>query len=96
MKALITAVLIVFASTSFAAQGNAKPVSAAETLWVFASVTGMNQEALKAILADVHLGRLVEPDEIAAMIGHCVENGELNATTIEITGGLCCSRGIGK
>ena len=56
----------------------------------------MNQEALKAILADVHLGRLVEPDEIAAMIGHCVENGELNATTIEITGGLCYSRGIAK
>ncbi len=59
-------------------------------------LTGMNQDALKAILADVHLGRLVEPDEIAAMIGHCVENGALNATTIEITGGLCYPSGIAK
>jgi len=59
-------------------------------------LTGMNQDALKAILEDVHIGRLVEPDEIAAMIGHCVENGALNATTIEITGGLCNSKGIAK
>jgi 3-oxoacyl-[acyl-carrier protein] reductase len=59
-------------------------------------LTGMNQEALKAILADVHIGRLVEPDEIAAMIGHCVVNGALNATTIEITGGLCNAGGIAK
>jgi len=59
-------------------------------------LTGMNQEALKAILEDVHIGRLVEPDEIAAMIGHCVVNGALNATTIEITGGLCNSKGIAK
>ncbi len=59
-------------------------------------LTGMNQDALKAILADVHIGRLVEPDEIAAMIGHCVENGALNGTTIEITGGLCNSKGIAE
>jgi 3-oxoacyl-[acyl-carrier protein] reductase len=59
-------------------------------------LTGMNQEALKAILADVHIGRLVEPDEIAAMIGHCVVNGALNATTIEMTGGLCNAGGIAK
>jgi 3-oxoacyl-[acyl-carrier protein] reductase len=59
-------------------------------------LTGMNQDALKAILADVHIGRLVEPEEIARMIGHCVENGALNATTIEITGGLCYSHGIAK
>lgn len=59
-------------------------------------LTGMNQDALKAILEDVHIGRLVEPDEIAAMIGHCVVNGALNATTIEITGGLCNSKGIAK
>jgi 3-oxoacyl-[acyl-carrier protein] reductase len=56
----------------------------------------MNQDALKAILGDVHIGRLVDPDEIAAMIGHCVENGALDATTIEITGGLCNSGGIAK
>lgn len=59
-------------------------------------LTGMNQDALKTILEDVHIGRLVEPDEIAAMIGHCVENGALNATTIEITGGLCNAHGIAK
>jgi 3-oxoacyl-[acyl-carrier protein] reductase len=59
-------------------------------------LTGMNQEALKAILADVHIGRLIEPEEIAEMIGHCVLNGALNATTIEITGGLCYPQGIAK
>ena len=59
-------------------------------------LTGMNQDALKAILEDVHIGRLVAPEEIASLIGHCVENGALNATTIEITGGLCYSKGIAK
>jgi len=59
-------------------------------------LTGMNQDALKAILADVHLGRLVEPEEIAKLIGHCVENEAINATTLEITGGLCYEHGIAK
>lgn len=59
-------------------------------------LTGMNQDALKAILADVHLGRLVEPEEIAKLIGHCVENEAINATTLEITGGLCYANGIAK
>jgi len=59
-------------------------------------LTGMNQDALKAILEDVHLGRLVEPAEIASLIGTCIENEALNATTIEITGGLCYPRGIAK
>ena len=59
-------------------------------------LTGMNQDALKSILEDVHIGRLIEPDEIASMIGYCVENGALNGTTIEITGGLCNSKGIAK
>jgi 3-oxoacyl-[acyl-carrier protein] reductase len=59
-------------------------------------LTGMNQDALKAILADVHLGRLVEPDEIARLIGQCVENEAINATTLEITGGLCYPGGIAK
>jgi 3-oxoacyl-[acyl-carrier protein] reductase len=59
-------------------------------------LTGMNQDALKALLEDVHIGRLVKPDEIASMIGFCVENGALNATTIEITGGLCYPHGIAK
>ena len=59
-------------------------------------LTGMNQDALKSIVDDVHLGRLVEPDEIARLIGHCVENEAINATTIEITGGLCYPKGIAK
>ena len=59
-------------------------------------LTGMNQDALKAILADVHLGRLVKPDEVARLIGHCVENEAINATTIEVTGGLCYPGGIAK
>jgi NAD(P)-dependent dehydrogenase (short-subunit alcohol dehydrogenase family) len=57
---------------------------------------GMNQDALKTLLADVPIGRLVEPTEIAALIGHCAENNALNATTKEITGGLCNSRGVAK
>lgn len=59
-------------------------------------LTGMNQDALAAILKDVHIGRLVDPNEIAALIGHCIENGAINATTIEITGGLCYPGGIAK
>ena len=59
-------------------------------------LTGMNQDALQAILADVHLGRLVEPEEIASLIGHAVENEAINATTLEITGGLCYPGGIAK
>ena len=59
-------------------------------------LTGMNQDALKAILADVHLGRLIDPDEIARLIGHCVENEAINATTLEITGGLCYPGGVAK
>ncbi len=59
-------------------------------------LTGMNQDALKAIVADVHIGRLVEPVEIARVIGHCVENEAINGTTIEVTGGLCYQGAIAK
>ena len=59
-------------------------------------LTGMNQEALKSLLTDVHLGRLVEPEEIARLIGHCVENEAINATTLEITGGLCYPGAVAK
>jgi 3-oxoacyl-[acyl-carrier protein] reductase len=59
-------------------------------------LTGMNQEALQEILADVHIGRLVEPAEVAALIAHCAENEAITATTIEITGGLCNVKGIAK
>jgi 3-oxoacyl-[acyl-carrier protein] reductase len=59
-------------------------------------LTGMNQEALKALLKNVHLDRLIEPEEVAKLIGHCVENDAINATTLEITGGLCYPNGIAK
>lgn len=59
-------------------------------------LTGMNQDALKAILADVHIGRLIKPEEIADMIAYCMTNNALDATTIEITGGLCYPRGVAK
>ena len=59
-------------------------------------LTGMDQNELKSLLENVHIGRLIEPEEIAAMVGQCVENGALNATTIEITGGLCYPNGIAK
>ena len=59
-------------------------------------LTGMNQEALKGLLHEVQIGRLVQPEEIASLIGHCVENGAIDATTIEITGGLCYEHGIAK
>jgi len=59
-------------------------------------VAGMNQEALKAICADVHIGRLIEPDEIAAAIAHACENEAIDATCLEVTGGLCYKGGIAK
>ncbi|MCD8505107.1 MAG: SDR family NAD(P)-dependent oxidoreductase [Burkholderiaceae bacterium] len=56
----------------------------------------MNQDALQAILKDVHLGRLIRPTEIADMIAYCAQNEALNATTVEITGGLCFPGNIAK
>jgi len=56
----------------------------------------MNQDALTAILKDVHLGRLIAPEEIASLIAFCAENQAINATTLEITGGLCFPGNIAK
>ena len=56
----------------------------------------MNQDALAAILKDVHLGRLIRPAEIADMIAYCAKNEAMNATTVEITGGLCFPGNIAK
>jgi 3-oxoacyl-[acyl-carrier protein] reductase len=61
-----------------------------------AILKNMNQEALAAILKDVHRERLVEPEEIAACIRHCIENDAINATTIEVTGGLTYARSRAK
>lgn len=59
-------------------------------------VKNMNQDALNAMLADVHLGRLIEPEEIANLILHVVDNEAINATTIEISGGLCYKGNIAR
>jgi 3-oxoacyl-[acyl-carrier protein] reductase len=53
-----------------------------------AMVRGMNQHALEKILAGVHLARLIEPEEIADMIRYAVTNEAVNATCLEITGGI--------
>lgn len=57
---------------------------------------GMNQNALDSLLQDVPLNRLIEPEEIAALIMHCIENEAINATTLEITGGLSYHRSRAK
>lgn len=51
-------------------------------------LTGMNQKALDAIIKNVHIGRLIEPEEIAKLISFVVENDAIDGTTIEITGGV--------
>ena len=56
----------------------------------------MNQDILDSLIKDIHLGRLVEPLEISSLIIHCAENEAINATTIEITGGICFQDSIAK
>ena len=56
----------------------------------------MNQNILDSLIKDIHLGRLVEPLEISSLIMHCAENEAINATTIEITGGICFQGAVAK
>lgn len=58
-------------------------------------VKGMNQEALAGILKGVHINRLIEPSEIADIIAFAAENEAIDATCLEITGGLI-SNGLAK
>ncbi len=58
-------------------------------------VKGMNQEALANILKGVHIGRLIEPAEIADLIAYAAQNEAIDATCLEITGGLI-SNGLAK
>jgi 3-oxoacyl-[acyl-carrier protein] reductase len=51
-------------------------------------VKGMDQGALEKIVAGVHLGRLIEPEEIADAIAWAASNEAVNATCIEVTGGM--------
>lgn len=58
-------------------------------------VKGMNQEALAGILKGVHINRLIEPAEIADIILFAAQNEAVDATCLEITGGLIAS-GLAK
>lgn len=51
-------------------------------------VKNMDQGALAKIVAGVHLGRLIEPNEIADSIAWVIRNDAVNATCIEVAGGM--------
>lgn len=51
-------------------------------------VKGMNQKALDKILAEVPIGRLVEPAEVASLIGEFYRNEAIAGETFFIHGGL--------
>jgi 3-oxoacyl-[acyl-carrier protein] reductase len=51
-------------------------------------VKGMNQAALGKILGEVPIGRLIEPEEVASLVGELYRNEALNGEVYSITGGL--------
>lgn len=51
-------------------------------------VKGMNQKALDGILENVPIGRLVEPEEVASLIGELYRNEALAGDVFYIHGGL--------
>jgi 3-oxoacyl-[acyl-carrier protein] reductase len=51
-------------------------------------VKGMNQQALEKILAEVPIGRLVDPVEVASLIGELYRNEAIAGETFFIHGGL--------
>jgi 3-oxoacyl-[acyl-carrier protein] reductase len=53
-----------------------------------AMVKGMNQKALDTILEQVPIGRLVEPEEVAALVGELYRNEALAGDVFYIHGGL--------
>lgn len=53
-----------------------------------AMVRGMNQKALDRILADVPIGRLIEPEEVAQMVADIYRNEAIAGDTYFIHGGL--------
>ncbi len=53
-----------------------------------AMVKGMNQKALDKILGQVPIGRLVEPEEVASLVGELYRNEALAGDTFFIHGGL--------
>ncbi len=51
-------------------------------------VKGMNQKAMEKILGEVPIGRLVEPAEVASLIGELYRNEAIAGDTFFIHGGL--------
>jgi len=51
-------------------------------------VKGMNQKALEKIVAQVPIGRLVEPEEVAMLVGDIYKNEALSGDVFFIHGGL--------
>jgi 3-oxoacyl-[acyl-carrier protein] reductase len=51
-------------------------------------VRRMDPVVLQSVLKDVHMGRLIEPEELAATVAHVIENEAIDATTIEVTAGV--------
>jgi 3-oxoacyl-[acyl-carrier protein] reductase len=51
-------------------------------------VKGMNQKALETIIGQVPIGRLVEPEEVAMLVGDIYRNEALAGEVFFIHGGL--------
>lgn len=58
-------------------------------------VKGMNQKALDGILSTVHMGRLIEPSEIADLVMHIATNEAIDGSCLEITAG-CMTSNLAK
>ena len=53
-----------------------------------AMVKGMDQKALQKILSEVPIGRLIDPEEVASLIGELYKNEALAGDVYFIHGGL--------
>jgi 3-oxoacyl-[acyl-carrier protein] reductase len=53
-----------------------------------AMVKGMDQKALDKIVSDVPIGRLIEPAEVASLVGELYRNEALAGDVYFIHGGL--------
>ncbi len=51
-------------------------------------VKGMKQEALDKVLSNVPIGRLVEPEEVASLVGEMYRNEAIAGDVFSINGGL--------
>jgi 3-oxoacyl-[acyl-carrier protein] reductase len=66
---------------------NIRAVAIAPGYTATEGVSALPRATLEGIVKDVHIGRLVEPAEMASTIQHVIENEAIDATTIEVTGG---------